>query len=136
MRARILGGLLGAVLTPIAANAEPLQVFVHFPESSAETLDVAKRVGLQMIDDGFDVVDLRPVPIEMRATTIRYFRPELRDDALRLKAYLERLLRDSGIATEPIRVQDFTFFEPKPRPNSVELWFKPEQPRQIEARRG
>jgi hypothetical protein len=33
------------------------------------------------MDDGFDVVDLRPVPTEMSATTIRYFRPELRADA-------------------------------------------------------
>jgi hypothetical protein len=126
MGARLWAGLITVAFGSSPASAEPLQLFVHFPESSATTLEVAKRIGLQMMEDGLDVVDLRPVRVEMSATTIRYFRPELRPEALRLKAYLERMLRDSHIETGPVRVQDFTFFEPKPRPNSLELWFKRE----------
>jgi hypothetical protein len=117
---------LSALFVTRGASAERLQIFIHFPAGDSATLDVAKRLGLQLIDDGYDVIDLRPVPVDMSATTIRYFRPELRGDADRLKIHLERLLRDSKIDATSVRVQNFSFFYPKPRANSVELWFKPE----------
>jgi hypothetical protein len=59
----------------------------------------------------------------MRRTTIRFFRPEQREAAYRLRDELSSVLRESGIDARPVRVQNFSFYEPKPRPNALEVWF-------------
>src|SRR5689334_9495393 len=85
---------------------EPLHIYVHYTETSPKTFDTAIKVGLLLMQQGFDVVDVRPVEAEMRRTTIRYFYPSLRDDAYRLKDRIEHLLQAQGVDHEPVRVQD------------------------------
>jgi hypothetical protein len=113
-----------AALAAVAAHAdEPLHVFVHFPEHAPQSLDRAIILGGVLSADGFDVVDLRPVTVTTRQPTIRYFEPELRKEALRLRDEVVKILRKQGVGQLLVRVQDFTFYRPKPRPNAVELWF-------------
>jgi hypothetical protein len=119
----VAAALLAALAAAPAFAREPLHVFVHFPRGGPEHLDRAIVFGAVLRAHGFDVVDLRPVDIEMRQPTVRYFEAGLRDDAARFGAQVENLLREQGFAAEPkVRVQDFTFYSPKPRPNALELW--------------
>jgi hypothetical protein len=108
---------------PAAPADERLHLFLHFTDTAQTNLDVAARVGLALEADGFDVVDLRPVEAEMRATTVRFFEPELRRAAQRLGDELEEILAAEGVTGRPVRVQDFTFYRPKPPPRSLEVWF-------------
>jgi hypothetical protein len=103
---------------------EPLHIYLHYTETSPKTFDTAVKIGLLLMEQGFDVVDVRPVEAEMRRTTIRYFYRDLRDDAYRLKARIEHLLQAQGVDEEPVRVQDFTHYKIKTPPNSFELWFR------------
>ncbi|HEY0522266.1 MAG TPA: hypothetical protein VGD08_02675 [Stellaceae bacterium] len=109
---------------PQQQQPEPLHIYVHYTETSPKTFDTAVKVGLLLMQQGFDIVDVRPVEAEMRRTTIRYFYPDLRDDAYRLKDRVEHLLQAQGVAHEPVRVQDFTRYKLKTPPNSCELWFQ------------
>ena len=115
--------LLSLSLTgPVAVADAKLRVFVHFPAGAAGLEDDAMRLGLLLQDNGYEIVDLRPVDIEMQAPTIRYFAPELRDDAERLRRRLDPLLAEQRIASSAVRLQDFTFYNPKPPGNAVEIW--------------
>jgi hypothetical protein len=107
-----------------AQPREPLHIYEHYTETSPKTFDTAVKIGLLLMQQGFDIVDVRPVEAEMRRTTIRYFYPDLRDDAYRLRDRVERLLQAQGVAHEPVRVQDFTRYRLKTPPNSCELWFQ------------
>jgi hypothetical protein len=124
MRAVLLAAaaLVWAAL-PARPDGAGLHLFLHFTDAAPANLDLAARIGLALQADGFDVVDLRPVEAEMRATTVRFFEPGLRDAARRLGAELERLQATEGVARAPVRVQDFTFYRPKPPPRSLEVWF-------------
>jgi hypothetical protein len=125
MRAILLGIAAALCCAPRAqAQPEPLHLYLHVTEASPRTFDAAARTGLLLMEEGFDVVDVRPVNAMMRRTTIRYFYRDLRDDAYRLKATLEHLLRAQGIGHPQVRVQDFTFYEPKTPRHSVEVWFE------------
>jgi hypothetical protein len=95
---------------------------MHFPRAEAEGVDRAIVLGGVLAARGFDVVDLRPVDVRMRQPTIRYFEPRLRREAEHLAEVVTGLLRDQGFETGKVRVQDFTFYEPKPRRNAIELW--------------
>jgi hypothetical protein len=108
---------------PAPAGSEPLHLFLHFTDRAPANFDTAVRVGLALKARGFDVVDLRPVDAEMRATTVRYFDPALRGPARRLADELARLLAREGAGGAPVRVQDFTFYRSKPPPHSLEVWF-------------
>ena len=121
-------GLLLCLAVPARAQDDPLHLFLHFTEAAPANFDAAVRVGLQLQSKGFDVVDLRPVGVTMQMTTIRYFYRELRGEAERLKGDLERILAAQGVADARVRVQDFTFFRPKPRPNSLEIWIGTQNP--------
>ena len=111
------------VAGPAAPDSGRLHLFLHFTDTAQANLDLAARVGLALEARGFDVVDLRPVEAEMRATTVRFFDPALRGAARRLGGQLERLLAAEGAANERVRVQDFTFYRPKPPADSLEVWF-------------
>jgi hypothetical protein len=106
---------------PVRAEG-PLHVFVHFPAGAPQSLDHALAVGGTLKAEGFDVVDLRPVTVRMRQPTIRYFEPQLRDQALRFRNVLANILRAEGSGPPEVRVQDFTFYTPKPPSNALELW--------------
>jgi hypothetical protein len=114
--------IVAALFAAPAAAGEPLHVFVHFPEHAPESLGRAITIGGTLKAEGFDVVDLRPVGVRVRQPTIRYFEPHLRDKALRFRDVLVKILRTQGIKQPQVRVQDFTFYTPKPRPNAAELW--------------
>jgi hypothetical protein len=114
--------LLAALWSTPVGGAEPLHVFVHFREDAPQSLDDAIAVGGALKAQGFDVVDLRPVSFSVRQPTIRYFEPHLRKEALQFRDVLVRILRTQGVDQPRVRVQDFTFYSPKPRPNSLELW--------------
>lgn len=114
--------LLAALLSTPVGGAEPLHVFVHFHEDAPQSLDHAIAVGGTLKAEGFDVVDLRPVSLSVRQPTIRYFEPHLRNEALRFRDVLVRILRTQGVDRPRVRVQDFTFYTPKPPPQSLELW--------------
>jgi hypothetical protein len=117
---------LSCMLAANLVSAEPLQLYFHVPTEDGETLNVAMTVGFRLMEEGYEVVDVRPVPVEMRQTTVRYFKPELRVEALRAKELLERVLRENGIEEGTVRLQDFTFYRPTPTMYSLEVWFKPE----------
>lgn len=116
--------LCGAPRAQAQPQPDALHLYLHVTEASRRTFDAAATTGLLLMEEGFDVVDVRPVRATIRRTTIRYFYRDLRDDAERLKDTLEHLLRAQGIEHAPVRVQDFTFYEPKTPPNSVEVWFE------------
>src|SRR5690349_4276082 len=101
---------LCSLLAATSVSAAPLQLYLHVPADDPETLDVAMTVGFRLMKEGYEVVDVRPVPVEMRQTTIRYFKPELRPDAVRAKEMLERVLRENGIDEGSVRLQDFTSY--------------------------
>jgi hypothetical protein len=113
------------LLAVLPARADPLTLYLHVPMEDAKALDVAMRVGMLLLDEGFDVVDLRPVPVQMKLTTVRYFKPNLRGEAAGVKTILERVLHENRIEDGPVRVQDFTFYRPTPTMHSLEVWFKP-----------
>jgi len=121
----VLAGCCLLTLSSVA-RAEPVQLFLHIPAHDERTFDVAARLGLALMQQGYEVVDVRPVPIQMSRTTIRFFRPELRGEAERLKGELEQMLHENRIEDGTVRIQDFTHFRPLPRPGSLELWFRPE----------
>jgi hypothetical protein len=121
----IVAVALCAAASPAQAQQqEPLHIYLHYTETSPRTFDTAVRIGLLLMKQGFDVVDVRPVNAEMRRTTIRYFYSDLRDDAYRLRERIEHLFQAQGVEHEPVRVQDFTRYKLKTPQNSLELWFQ------------
>lgn len=115
---------LGPAASASASSPERPRLYLHFSDGADGNRDDAIRAGLLLQHAGFEVVDIRPVAAAMRQTTIRYFTAETRAAALRLKGQLEMLLAEGGIATGVVRVQDFTFYRPKPRPHGLEVWIR------------
>jgi hypothetical protein len=113
LAAVLVANLIGS---PVAVG-EPLHVFVHFPSAVPGSLDRAIVFGAVL-----DVVDLRPVNVQMRQPTIRYFEAGLRDEALQFGKVVTGVLREQGFESIEVRVQDFTFYAPKPRRSAIELW--------------
>jgi hypothetical protein len=118
LAAVLVANLIGS---PVAVG-EPLHVFVHFPSAVPGSLDRAIVFGAVLEAHGFDVVDLRPVNVQMRQPTIRYFEAGLRDEALQFGKVVTGVLREQGFESIEVRVQDFTFYAPKPRRSAIELW--------------
>jgi hypothetical protein len=113
---------------PRQAAAPPLAVVPNAPRvfilhTAARSMDalLAHQLAQRLERRGIRVADILPVPGRVVGGGVRYFRPEDRELARRLLSDLSRLL-DGDPTYTPSGVQDFTRFEPKPEPGTLEVW--------------
>ena len=97
------------------------RVFVHYSASGATDAALAQSLAERLRQEGFAVAGVRAVPFSIGAGSVRYFFAGDLGEARRLLAsfndYLGRQARPA--ARGPV---DFTRFDPKPMPGTIELW--------------
>ena len=107
-------------------HADPVRLFLHFSDVTAESRDTAMEIGLLLEARGFDVVELRSIEAEMghsveiRRPAVRYFERRFEADARSLQGELGAILRSRGLDSA-VRLQDFTHYHPKPW-EALEVW--------------
>jgi hypothetical protein len=107
------------VMTPPWAIGR--RVFIHHTAGGALDTMLAQRVAGYLNREGVPVVDIRPVRMEIRSGSIRYFRADDAPAAREIGDAMGGLFADNPVLA-PRRVLDFTHYEPKPRPGTVEIW--------------
>jgi hypothetical protein len=110
----------GGPLQPLGeeeAALAAIRVFVHYTASAAGEEATAMHLARLLEAKGF-AVEARAVDFPIDVDSIRYFFPADRDDAEALSASLKGQI--PGGAAPP--VLDFTAYEPKPSPGSLEIW--------------
>ena len=94
------------------------RIYVHYGESPDDparrgrALDIARRLE----ESGYRIGGVRPVNFPVTGSSVRYFFESDAPVAARLQEDLP-----ASIA-EQTRLMDFTAYEPRPRPGTIELW--------------
>lgn len=109
-----------ATATP-PALAGATRVFVHHFTADEAGAAMAVRLAERLRSQGIEVAAIRRVPFGIPAASVRYFYPADRDAAQRLVGLAGPLLTAGGRAS-PRLPGDFTHYQPKPRPGTVEVW--------------
>ncbi len=96
--------------SPLTAAAAEAFVVLHHPAADGER---AARAAAMLREAGVEQVVLRPVPLAVTRTQVRYFFDEDRAAAEAVRAFIE---------AEAPRVSDFTHYRPSPAPKALEIW--------------
>jgi hypothetical protein len=110
-----------AAAMPPAEPAMPSgapRVFIHHTAGSDPDAAAAQAVAERLRGQGFAVVAIRPVPFVIRKGSVRYYFEQDRAAARRL-ADLAGPLAGPGGPRPPL---DFSHYQPKPSPGTVEVW--------------
>jgi hypothetical protein len=111
-----------AEAAPGAPLEEAVRVFIH--HTAADALQ-AVRAGLladELTREGFAVADIRTVSYKIGSARVRYFFREDLDGARRILRAAGPLMADGTGEAAPRDPDDFTHYEPKPYPGTVEVW--------------
>jgi hypothetical protein len=102
---------------PASQDANPFgtrSAFIHFNKTSSSGSAKANNLNSTLLPL-FGFTEIRAVDEVPLRPTIRYF---FRDDAAAAQTLANMLNRNGGNWT----IQDFTSFQPRPRPGLIELW--------------
>jgi hypothetical protein len=104
-----------------ALPAGDIRIFIHHVADRQSEKALAKRLADYLRRQGFTVAAIRPVDLNIREPSVRYFFARDRAASQRL---VEELVRfsEEGTSVAPDHASDFTHFLPKPRPGNVEVW--------------
>jgi hypothetical protein len=94
----------------------PVRVFIHHAAGSGPGAAAAQSFAEDLRRAGFTVAGIRPVPFAIRAGSVRYYFDHDRAAARALAADY------GGAEGRPLPPQDFSHYEPKPSPGTVEVW--------------
>ena len=94
------------------------RVFVHYAGPAGDEVGRgrAERIARVLEDDGYRIGAIRPTGFAIRTSSVRYFHEADRAAAARLRSDLPPSLAESTL------IMDFTSYEPRPRPGTIELW--------------
>jgi hypothetical protein len=103
-----------------AAGPAPIRIFIHHSAGAANALP-AIQLAAFLQARGFDVIDIRPVDVEIERPSVRYFFDGDQAGSRQLvEAIAAFYARAPGRA--PAQAADFSHFSPKPRRGSIEVW--------------
>jgi hypothetical protein len=94
-------------------------VFIHYSAGDPLSEQRAQRLAALLRDQDFAVVAVRSVPFGIERPSVRYFFDENRPTADRLAQLSSLVLPPAARGRGPT---DFTHFNPKPQPGTVEVW--------------
>ncbi|WP_051328863.1 LytR C-terminal domain-containing protein [Geminicoccus roseus] len=99
----------------------PTRVFIHYSAIGGQAVDEAERLARLLRQQGFTVADVREVPFAIDEPSVRYFFAGNQGEAQTLVELSSRALPGmSGLARRG--ASDFTHFEPRPQPGTLEIW--------------
>jgi hypothetical protein len=103
-----------------AAGPTPIRVVIHHT-AGAENALPAIQLAAFLQARGFDVVDIRPVDVEIERPGVRYF---FDGDQLESGRLVEAIgaFYAKARGRAPDEAADFSHFSPKPRRGNVEVW--------------
>ena len=106
---------------PANRPASGLRIILH--QRAGKGRQTIDALAAFLAQDGTPAAGYREVPGETTTSRVRYFWPDDRAAAERLKGRLETFLagRERGGLKPPI-VQDFTRFTPRPSRGTLEIW--------------
>jgi hypothetical protein len=102
--------------------AEPAgaRVFVHHTAGNEADAAAARALADRLGREGFAVAAVRPVPLRIRAGSVRYYFARDGDVARALRAACNAHLTPGPRC--PRGPLDFSHFSPKPAQGTVEIW--------------
>jgi hypothetical protein len=107
----------GSAMPPAAASGP--RVFVHYTAFEPGADARARRLASYLQTRGFRVADLRAVRFSIPDSSIRYFFERDLEQASALRDDLSEFFGNGG---EPVEIEDFTHFRPKPAQGNLEVW--------------
>lgn len=112
---------------PIAIKSEPAstsqrRVLLIYAPDRERGRAVAAGIVRQLGQNGYAVVDMRGVNVQLSSPTIRYFFPEDRPATTMASEVVATSLGKEGLAPRRIRVQNFTWSPKKPVRGTLEVW--------------
>lgn len=96
------------------------RVFIHHTVGSDPDAATSQAVAERLRGQGFAVVAIRPVPFAIRRGSVRYYFERDRGAARQLAALAGPLAEPGG----PRPPLDFSHYQPKPSPGTVEVWIE------------
>ena len=103
-----------------AAGPTPIRVFIHHSAGAANALP-AIQLAAFLQARGFDVIDIRPVDVEIERPSVRYFfdgdQPGSRQLVGAIAAFYAK-----APGRAPDEAANFSHFSPKPRRGNIEVW--------------
>lgn len=99
-----------------------VRVFIHHAAADARQAVRAALLADRLMGEGFAVADIRTVPYRIGSARVRYFFGTDLDGARRILRAAGPLMAESSGGAAPRDPDDFTHYEPKPRPGTVEIW--------------
>jgi TolA-binding protein len=111
----------------IAMQSEPAstlrpRVLLNYSPNRERGRAVAAGIVRQLGQNGYAVVDMRGVNVQLSSPTIRYFFPEDRPATTMASEIVAASLGEEGLAPPRIRVQNFTWSPRKPVRGTLEVW--------------
>jgi hypothetical protein len=103
-----------------AAGPTPMRVFIHHT-AGAENALPAIQLAAFLQARGFDVVDIRPVDVEIERPSVRYFFDGDQPESGRLVEAIGAFYAKAR-GRAPDEAADFSHFSPKPRRGNIEVW--------------
>ena len=106
---------------PQVAVPPRVRVFVHYGMGNPADEMRARWLAGELEREGFTIAAVRMVPFRIGNGGVRYFFPDDRKDAVRLQTACRQLLdRDPRLRGRgPL---DFTSYQPRPAPGTLEFW--------------
>lgn len=98
----------------------PIRVFIHHT-AGAENALAAIQLAAFLQARGFDVVDIRPVDVNIERPTVRYFFDGDQPESGRLVEAIGAFYAKAR-GRAPDEAADFSRFSPKPRRGNIEVW--------------
>jgi len=104
---------------PMPVHAPP-RVFIHYSALDDGAGARAQVLAQLVRDQGFEVTGMRAVPFQIGEPSVRYFFPDNAGDADALVEASRRIPQMAELARSG--PTDFTHFQPKPQPGTLEIW--------------
>ena len=112
--------------SPGIAGAAPVRgprVFVHYSRFREIDRNRAIRLARALRAQGFQVADIRPVDLNIRSGSVRFFFPEDRGNGEAVLRSFRQFYDEEGSLGEPPRQpQALTGYNPKPSLGTLEIW--------------
>jgi hypothetical protein len=107
---------------PVVPRAGSYRLFLHFVDEGPENEARALAIAESMATAGYQIADIRKVSATTNGPRLRFFFAADSGGMPALTRDYAAALAKSGFVGGSVAVQNFEFFQPKPRPGTIELW--------------